>query len=83
MNNIPSHLQGLNAVDILHRMRDSNQGMGEREYVTFLEMHLLLAISHALSALTDREVGLRTGLAVESRAVTFLKTLCPSKKGAR
>lgn len=77
MNHIPDHLKGLSAAEILLKMQATNNKMDNKEYITFLEMHMLIAIKDAMCALTDRELGFTSGLGSEARAIAFLNTICP------
>lgn len=80
MNNIPAHLKGKSATEILQQMQTTHRALGNREYIIFLEMNLLIALKDALCTLTDREMGVKSGLAGEGRAIAFLNTICPPRK---
>ncbi len=80
MNNIPQHLKGMSAVEITQQLKLNSNQMDSKSYITFLEMHLLIAIKDALCVLTDRELRMQSELAAEGRAIAFLNTVCPPRK---
>ena len=77
MNQIPAHLKGLSAAEIVQQIRVANAPCDAPAYMAFLEMHLLIAIKDALCACDDAEWGLA---AAEGRAIAFLNMICPDMK---